>query len=112
MRLFRYLSLLLVRYTIICSKLLDITKILQVLLAIVLANKHKFRKRARATAKVITMSKIFSPKKKHSSKAKVSHKKQRRRSTIIVEDYDSKKITDITDLVCDPPDNLEGEDIA
>ena len=45
------------------------------------------------------------------SKAKVLHKKQCRRSKIIVEDYDSKKITDIKDLVSDTPnEELEVED--
>ena len=56
------------------------------------------------------MSKLLSPKKKIikqtkiTSKAKVSHKKQRRQSKIIVEDYDSKKVTDITALVSDAAD--------
>ena len=78
-----------------------------------ISNKHKFRKRAQATAKVITISKLLSPKKKHSSKTKVSHKKQRRRSKIIVEDYDSKKITNITDIISEPPaDDLEAGDTA
>ena len=56
------------------------------------------------------MSKLLSPKKniikqtKITSKAKVSHKKQRRQSKIIVEDYDSKKVTEITNLVSDTED--------
>ena len=73
-----------------------------------MAKKHKFRKRAQATVKVITMGKILGPNKKHTSNGKVLQLKQRRRSTIIVEDYDSKKITYITDLESD----LEVEDIA
>ena len=79
----------------------------QFIIEIVTAHKNRFRQKARATAKIITMSKILSPKKKITkqtkpmSKAKVSHKKQRRRSKIIVEDYDSKKVTDITALVSD-----------
>ena len=80
-----------------------------------ISNKHKFRKRAQATAKVITISKIMSPKNKLSSKTKVSHKKQRRRSKIIVEDYDSKKITNITDIIGETlaeADDLEAGDTA
>ena len=64
------------------------------------------------------MSKMLSPKKtiikqtKITSKAKVSHIKQRRQSKIIVEDYDSKKVTDITALVSDAADeDFDWDDI-
>ena len=64
------------------------------------------------------MSKLLSPKKriikqtKLMSKPKVSHKKQRRQSKIIVEDYDSKKVTDITALVSDAADeDFDWDDI-
>ena len=65
--------------------------------------------KAKATAKVLTMTRILSPpKKKTQSKGKHKHKKERRRSQIIVEDFDSKKITDITDIVTHDP-SIENE---
>ena len=76
-------------------------ELLQVLVEIVTANKNRFRKKAQATATVISMSKMLSPRKKKPTRANIKQKKQRRKSKIIVEDYDSKKVTDITDLVID-----------
>jgi hypothetical protein len=64
------------------------------------------------------MSKMLSPKKKIikqtkiTGKAKFSHKKQRQQSKIIVEDYESKKVTDIKALVSDTADeDFDWDDI-
>ena len=66
-----------------------------------------------ATAKVVTMAKLLSPQKKNTVKIKVPHKKHKSRSKIIVEDFDSKKKTDITGLVSETPiDGLEVEEIT
>ena len=54
---------------------------------------------------------MLSPRKKKTTRANITHKKQRRKSKIIVEDYDSKKVTDITDLVSDTPnDYIESDE--
>ena len=72
---------------------------------IVTEDKNRFRKKAQATATVLSMTRILSPRKKKPTRANIKHKKQRRKSKIIVEDYDSKKVTDITDLVSDTHDD-------
>ena len=62
---------------------------------IVRANKDRFRKRALATAKVISLGKMLSPKKKHTSKVTDLHKKNRRKSVMvkmIEEACDSKEV--------------------
>ena len=77
----------------------------------VIANKDRFKKKAKVTATVLKMTKLMSPKKKKPSKAKGVHNKERRKSKIIVVDYDSKKVTDITNLVSDiPASELQYED--
>ena len=53
-----------------------------------MAKKHKFKKKAQAAEKVITMSIVLGPNKKYTSKGKLLQMKQWQRSTIIVEDYD------------------------
>ena len=54
---------------------------------------------------------MLSPRKKKPTRANIKPKKQRRKSKIIVEDYDSKKVTDITDLVSDTPnDYIESDE--
>ena len=79
------------------------------------ANKDRFKKKAQATVKVLSMANILSPSKKNSTRKRSKHTRQRRRSKIIVVDYDSKQMTDITELVTDAPteesEHQEFEDI-
>ena len=54
---------------------------------------------------IVNDTNSVSKKEEKNTRANIKHKKQRRKSKIIVEDYDSKKVTVITDLVSDTHDD-------
>ena len=76
----------------------------------VLPKKGMFQSRAKNLVTILAMSNILKRKKKFKTNMK-QNKKHRKKSKIIVEDYDSKKVMAVTNLLIDTPSDESKEEI-
>jgi len=83
------------------ESLQEIHEAYQVILKILLASKDRFKKKSQATVQIIRLAKMMTPEKHKKDKRRTgkNKKQNRRKSVIIVEDFDTKEVKDVVD--CD-----------